>query len=398
MATSITPAALLAAAANPPSNDAEKKALHDAAKQLVFATESPSDTETRTMTAFTLLPLIQIATDLDLFNLLATTSPSGGKGWHISELAKKTGGDPALLHRVLRFLATQDLIAEVDAATYGPSHLTPFLQPSGFKAGVTHHASWVAPCLTSLPLWLKKNSYRSPTGSSDCAFQEAIGTDLDAMSYLGAHPEQAAATFEYMAWQKVRNRDWMDGSVKVAEEFRISPEAAGEGRALLVDVGGGGGHQCFAFRQAFPEREGRLVVQDVEMMVGLIDKDAAARAGVEPMAHDFYTPQPVKGAKVYYMRTVLHDWDDEKAVKILTQLREAMAGDSLVVIDEIVVPHKGASEKMVLYDMVMLAALGAKERSEEQWRSVLERAGLRLRDISIYDEELGTGLVVAVKA
>lgn len=38
--------------------------------------------------------------------------------------------------------------------------------------------------------------------------------------------------------------------------------------------------------------------------------------GVEMMAHDFFTPQPVQNAKYYYLRTVLHDWADDKAVPI----------------------------------------------------------------------------------
>jgi demethylsterigmatocystin 6-O-methyltransferase len=95
---------------------------------------------------------------------------------------------------------------------------------------------------------------------------------------------------------------------------------------------------------------------------------------------------------------VLHDWPDDKAVEILKQLRDASSEDSVIVIDEIVVPPSGASEKTVLYDMVMMAVMGAHERSEKQWRDVLDAAGLKLREIAIYEEEMSSGLIVAVKA
>lgn len=405
MATSITPTALLALAGDPPSDPRARKALHDAARALVFATESPADTEARLHNSFTVLPLVKTATDLGLFEILCSPSPfPSSSGWTVAALAAKTRvRDAEVLHRVLRFLTSQHLIAEPAPAVYGPNHITPGLLPSGFSAGVNHNSTWVLPSLAALPGWLARNEYRSPAGSLDCAFQDGVGgPGVDVMVHMTAHPEQARATFEYMAWQKMKAGTWMvegfGGPGGVVGEMKLSGVEVEEGRALLVDVGGGGGHQCFDFRRAFPGREGRMVVQDLEVVVAMIDKGAAAAAGIEIMAHDFYTPQPVNGAKVYYMRTVLHDWNDDKAVVILRQLRDAMAEDSVVVLDEIVVPDQGASEKTMLYDMTMLAVLGAKERSESQWRSLLEAAGLGLRAVEVYDEEMSSALIVGVVA
>lgn len=58
------------------------------------------------------------------------------------------------------------------------------------------------------------------------------------MEYLGANPDKAAYTFEYMAAHKAAAPTWMDGSVPV-EDFKISDEDRQKGRAVLVDVGGG---------------------------------------------------------------------------------------------------------------------------------------------------------------
>ena len=101
------------------------------------------------------------------------------------------------------------------------------------------------------------------------------------------------------------------------------------------------------------------------------------RLGIETQTHDFLTPQPasMKSAKIYYLRTVLHDWPNEICGKILTQLRGAMAADSVIIVDEVVVPDVGANAKTVNYDMDMMTVLSGKERTEAQWESILVENG-----------------------
>ena len=155
-----------------------------------------------------------------------------------------------------------------------------------------------------------------------------------------------------------------------------------------------------ALRSAFPELRGRCVVQYVGVMIDQIEGEVLKAAGVEAMEHDFYTPQPLatRGAKVYYLRTVLHDWPDDKCQVILSQLRDALASDSVIVIDEIVLPEMGASTLQMVMDLTMMASVGARERSEGQWRELLKSVGLRMREVVIYDEGLHSGLIIAVKA
>ena len=198
-----------------------------------------------------------------------------------------------------------------------------------------------------------------------------------------------------MAAHKSETNTWMDGSIPL-KDFTLNAADVDKGRAMMVDVGGGSGHQLIRLRAALPQLKGRMVVQDVAMMIDTIDKAAAEKAGVETMVHDFYTPQPVRGAKVYYLRSVLHDWTDDLCTKILLQLREAMAEDSVIVLDEIVIPAKGASAMQMHFDLAMLAALGARERSESQWSELLSTTGLKIRDMWTYDEGLGGSLIVAI--
>ena len=151
-------------------------------------------------------------------------------------------------------------------------------------------------------------------------------------------------------------------------------------------------------RTAFPELKGKMIVQDIAVMIDMVDKAQAQTFGLEPMAHDFFTPQPVKGAKVYYLRFVLHDWNDDKCITILKHLRDAMAEDSVIVVNESVVPKTGASLRQMHVDLAMMACVAAKERTEKQWKELFKAAGLRSRDVWIYDEKLQAGLIVGVPA
>ncbi|KKY34892.1 putative o-methyltransferase b [Diaporthe ampelina] len=76
--------------------------------------------------------------------------------------------------------------------------------------------------------------------------------------------------------------------------------------------------------------------------------------GMGATVHDFFGPQPVTGAMLYYMRNVLHDWPREKAVVILSQVREAMGSGSQVLVDEIVLPTSGAHCHATCTDMLMM--------------------------------------------
>jgi len=85
------------------------------------------------------------------------------------------------------------------------------------------------------------------------------------------------------------------------------------------------------------------------------------------------------GARAYYMRMILHDWPDDLCIAILKHLTAVMKpGYSKILINDIVVPEKGATRFMTQSDWAMLTFLGAMERDEAQWRQLFERAGLKV--------------------
>jgi hypothetical protein len=145
--------------------------------------------------------------------------------------------------------------------------------------------------------------------------------------------------------------------------------------ALLVDIGGGVGHDLIAFKNANPTLPGTLIVQDIPVVVDSI-KDLPL--GIQAIKHDFFNPQPVKGAKAYFLSNVLHDWPDKQATTILASIKDSMNAESILLINENVLPESKVSMYSASTDLIMMASFASLERTERQFKTLLEDAGLEL--------------------
>jgi len=169
----------------------------------------------------------------------------------------------------------------------------------------------------------------------------------------------------------------------------IKGAKTGEDEVLLVDVGGSLGHDISEFRKKHPSAPGRLVLQDLPAVIAQ-GKDLDSK--IEPKAHDFFTEQPIKGARAYYMHSVLHDWPDDLAEQILKTLKPAMEpGYSRLLLNENLIPDTNAHWETTALDLLMMTMVSAKERTETQWRHLIEeRAGLKI--VNIWGLEIGNGV------
>lgn len=162
----------------------------------------------------------------------------------------------------------------------------------------------------------------------------------------------------------------------VKEETKgLDPEAP-----LLVDIGGSIGHICAQFKQTFPDIPGRVILQDLPETVAA----ALPTPGVENIAHDFFTPQPIKDAKYYYLAHVLHDWPDHKAREILRNTKAAMGKDSVILIDEMVPPDVGIHSNVTSIDLTMMCAVASAERTQSQWDELFASEGLKRLNTWLY--------------
>ena len=210
-------------------------------------------------------------------------------------------------------------------------------------------------------------------------------------------------------------------------EQKLSTKARdNEHEVLFVDVGGALGSEIKELRKRFPALKGRMVLQDRQQTIDHVSPDP----GMEAMVHDFFTPQPVTGmtvhnpsshcceqcscldhttltspnarkppifflahslskwaepslgARIYYLRNVLHDWPTQLAHLILQQTRAAMApGVSRLLINELVVPLQGSGQFPPHSDFNMMTLAAGMERTEAQWKELLESAGLEIEKI-----------------
>ena len=154
-------------------------------------------------------------------------------------------------------------------------------------------------------------------------------------------------------------------------------------RPLCVDIGGGRGAAMLELKNACPELTGEVILQDRAAV--LDDIPEKELPGITKMAHDFFTEQPVKNSQVYYIRRVMHDWQDADAAKILQRIVPAMAEDTRVLISDMCMPDPvGLQDAGAIWMDLMMLTIGGKERTHKDWEILAEMSGLKL--VKIWQE------------
>jgi hypothetical protein len=146
----------------------------------------------------------------------------------------------------------------------------------------------------------------------------------------------------------------------------------------VVDVGGGQGTLLAALLTAHPHLRG--VLFDQPAVVAEADRifvDAGVRARATVVGGDFFSEIP-SGANVYMLKSVLHNWADGDAERILQCIRRAIPQDARLLIAERVVPPGNTPSEAKLFDINMLVVVGGLERTEEEYRQLLGRTGFAL--------------------
>lgn len=154
----------------------------------------------------------------------------------------------------------------------------------------------------------------------------------------------------------------------------------------VCDVGGGHGHLLCTLLASHPHLDGTVL----ERPSVIADEDRlwAWKLGVAErctyMAGDMF--EQVPAADLYLLKFILHDWDDEKCVRILTNLHEAAPHDGRLFAVEGVVPGPGIPHFAKRLDLAMLVHVGGRERTESEYSSLLERAGWTLEATWVPDD------------
>ena len=315
--------------------------------------------------------VIRTVLDLDLFSLLDESATA-------SELATKTGADEVLIARLMRVLTGFHIVSEVGEKRYTHTAVSRALATPG-SADLQRH-SWDSSlgCISKLPSYLKSIDYKNPSDPNNTLSHYATGTDF--FAYLRNDPTRLAKFNSAMRAQMQVSSSQVPGSL-------LKSTSAQE--VVIVDVGGGVGQVLDLVMAENPDVKGRFILQDL----GPIAEQAKKRdPKFEVMAHDFFTAQPVHGARVYFMRRVLHDFPDSKCLAIISNIRSAMKrGHSKLLICEAVLPDVGCSSFDALTDISRIT-FSSMQRTEKQWRALLTQAGLGV--VKIWRAEGGPTMAV----
>jgi len=142
------------------------------------------------------------------------------------------------------------------------------------------------------PTYARKTGYKTPNSISDGPLQHAYQTDLNMFEWLQAEPPHGVQFNHHMGGYRQGRPSWMDAGFYPVQQGLLDGFEEGSAAALLVDIGGSIGHDIDEFRRKYPDVPGRLVLQDLPVVIGQIGE---LDARIERMEYDFYTEQPVKG-------------------------------------------------------------------------------------------------------
>lgn len=146
--------------------------------------------------------------------------------------------------------------------------------------------------LDRFPEWSAKNGHRVPDSVDNGPYQYAYDTELNFFAYLQANNPLGIQFNNHMGGYRQGRPGWMDKHFFPVDERLIKGARTDADAALLVDVGGSVGHDLLEFRQKHATAPGRLILQDLPVVIGQINE---LDASIERMPHDFWTQQPVKG-------------------------------------------------------------------------------------------------------
>jgi ubiquinone/menaquinone biosynthesis C-methylase UbiE len=277
-----------------------------------------------------------------------------------ADLAASTNTNAAALHRLLNGLGSVGICRLRDDGTFEMTPLGELLRkdvPSSMRAWTLHWGG------ESWPVWANLlHSVR--TGQS----ARALITGTPGFSHLDRDP-QAAAIFNQAMADLTRLT-----AIDVARVYDFSQKR-------IVDVGGGYGELLAQILIAHPTARGVLFD-----MAHAIDKarDSLAARGFSDRCEfaygDFFESVP-GSADVYVLKSVIHDWPDERARVILQTCRRAMQPRARLLVIERLMPEKlepsPEAEALARSDLHMLVALGAQERTHAEMHALLASSGLK---------------------
>jgi len=302
---------------------------------------------------YRLSQLLYVVAKLDIAALMKRGPMTG------DELGKAAGANSGNLIRILRALVAHGVFQEITPDKFGLSPLAEAL----LKPEVRNYALMQDYDF----LWRPWGELLHQVTTGEVAFERSFGENF--WTYVEKHPD-AAMVFD----QNMNDR--------LSQEIAAVMEAGDfSGFVTIVDVAAGQGQFLAAVLNRYPAARGILFDQPstIERARQYIDKQGL-RGRCELVAGSFFDRLP-GGGDAYVLQAVLHDWDNERAVKILKTCRAAMSRTAKLFVIESVLSGGPAAVRETMSDITMMVLYGGMERTEAQLVELLSASGFRLSQL-----------------
>ncbi|KIM81164.1 hypothetical protein PILCRDRAFT_8864 [Piloderma croceum F 1598] len=401
-----------------------------AAAQLIASLSHPASSILDGASAHYITSSLGVVADTNVAEVLREAGP---QGLHIRDIGERCGTDSSKIGRVLRFLATLHIFREVSPDVFANNRISSIIDTGktieDIKARPLEKYD-DTPGISALIGHFADEGIKSASYVLD-SFRDT--ETLSSQDPLAAPFNRAFnAPMHFFEWcelpeNELRFRRF--GATMKDSISTVTPDTALAGLdwkslkkdSLVVDVGGGIGSTTGVFAKAFPHL--RFVIQDRSAVVAEgIQRwkqeypEALIDNRVRFQEHNFFEPQPIKDASVFFLRFITHDWPTEYARKILKHLGDAALPTTKLVIMDNIVPYSvpgnsgtGASSvpypllanlgrvnfHSVRIDMHMMALHNSQERTVGQFQELVEGTGWKLESISTSSAGTMSSLVFA---
>ncbi len=334
-------------------------------------------TSTPLISGFMASRVLHVAAELGIADLLA----QGAKSTEF--LARETRAHAPTLHRLLRALASLGVIDELQPGRFALNALGGRL-----RTGVPDSVRNLVLLLGSEPVWRSWGELRHSILTGAPAMRYVFG--MDGFEYLAAHPQDAAVFNEAMA------EFTRQAARAVVAGYDFTPFST------IVDVGGGNGTLIAAILNAAPKLRGIVFDSPSGSAEALCQLETSGIAGrCEVITGDFFRSVP-RDADAYILKSIIHNWDDERSVAILKNCRDAISRDGKLLLIESVMPAQinasAGQEPWTMLDMHMLVTFSGRERTEDEFQALFAAANFNLAHILLLPGATGLSLIEAIPA
>ena len=320
--------------------------------------ESPAVIASRMIVGHWLAQAIQVACELKIPDLLGEGAASS------EELASATDADPAAMHRLLRALASQGVVRHLEDGRFERTDLSDV-----FRRDVPGTLGPYARYITGPDVYRAWGDLLHSIRTGEIAAEHTF--EMRFFEYYDRHPEAGRIFNEAMS----SSARWVADDITTAYDFSDF--------GTVVDVAGGQGILLAAILRRNPAGMGVLfdLPHVIEQARSVLEAEGVAER-CRLVAGSFFDGVP-SGGDAYVLKSIIHDWDDERSLDILSNCRRAMGTSGrLLVIDRVIserIEPTLADQRATLMDLNMLVLTGGRERTLPEFEQLFERAGFKLQ-------------------